>query len=224
MELTKQQINQISIFVDGKSVKFVDVKFEIVDHLANLIEDEISEKRIAFDQAFQNTIEIYDDSGFKYLVKYKSKILINRWRKEFWSSVMSFLKLPRLLVVIGIFFLVEYFSNTWDVSPFQKENFLMLSYSASIFLITIMSKMYSHYLTMITYKKYCFWPLTMVGFFGAAVLGPLVSKISFIDLNYEIFLNSLLTTYFIFAFILYIDIPKRLIYSQIRWMETNRHS
>nr|WP_315141218.1 hypothetical protein [uncultured Flavobacterium sp.] len=52
MKLTTEQINQIDTFLERNDVKYLDIKLELLDHIASQIEALISEQNSSFEEAF----------------------------------------------------------------------------------------------------------------------------------------------------------------------------
>ena len=54
MKLSEEQIEQLYAFVRKKGLMYIDLQDEMVDHLANAIEDQMTENpEITFDKALQ---------------------------------------------------------------------------------------------------------------------------------------------------------------------------
>ncbi|MCZ8230013.1 hypothetical protein [Flavobacterium sp.] len=52
MNLTTEQINQIDTFLERNDVKYLDIKLELLDHIASQIEALISDQNSSFEEAF----------------------------------------------------------------------------------------------------------------------------------------------------------------------------
>ena len=52
MKLTTEQINKIDTFLERNDVKYLDIKLELLDHIASQIEALISEQNSSFEEAF----------------------------------------------------------------------------------------------------------------------------------------------------------------------------
>lgn len=52
MKLTIEQINQIDTFLEINDVKYLDIKLELLDHIASQIEALMSEQNSSFEEAF----------------------------------------------------------------------------------------------------------------------------------------------------------------------------
>ena len=44
MELTKEQIKKIDLFLEGIGIEYLDIRFEMVDHIATEIENTLEQR------------------------------------------------------------------------------------------------------------------------------------------------------------------------------------
>ena len=99
MELTKKQLLQIDNYVFVCGIKYYDVRAEIVDHFANILEQKLDENP---DLDFKNEIELihknFSDSGFSKLLKQKTQSVTNKFIKESLQHLISFFKLPKIII------------------------------------------------------------------------------------------------------------------------------
>ena len=49
MELTKEQIKKIDLFLEGIGIEYIDIRFEMVDHIATEIENSIDDTTTFFE-------------------------------------------------------------------------------------------------------------------------------------------------------------------------------
>lgn len=59
MNLSKEQIDYIDAYLVKKGIKYLDVKLEMVDHIASEIENKIENEHISFDDAFSVVIKTW---------------------------------------------------------------------------------------------------------------------------------------------------------------------
>jgi hypothetical protein len=52
MKLTTEQIDQIDTFLERNDVKYLDIKLELLDHIASQIEALMSDQNSSFEEAF----------------------------------------------------------------------------------------------------------------------------------------------------------------------------
>ncbi|WP_028891517.1 hypothetical protein [Tenacibaculum sp. 47A_GOM-205m] len=113
MELTKEQIQKIDLFLEGIGIEYIDIRFEMVDHIATEIENNI-----------EDTNAFFEGKGFQVpFIKYmlsRKKALKNRYKKQtkklHWHYTKAILKdilkkaiHPKSLLVILFFSFICFF-------------------------------------------------------------------------------------------------------------------
>lgn len=101
MKLTKAQIDELYLFTDKHHVKYYDLQTELVDHLAQDIENQWEENpKITFDEGLRNAFRKFGIFGFEDVVNEKRNALMKRYRKWAFQSFKSFFKLPEIIGVL----------------------------------------------------------------------------------------------------------------------------
>jgi len=122
MKLTQEEIQFIDDYLLKNKVKYWDIRLELVDHIANAVEDKM-EKGVSFNEAmlaihksFGNKSEKYklniensawvketglyaDNSGFKRVLKEKRFSLSKGYRKLFFGRIKTWVTSPLMLLV-----------------------------------------------------------------------------------------------------------------------------
>ncbi|HUH26069.1 MAG TPA: hypothetical protein VLY87_05545 [Flavobacterium sp.] len=132
--LTEEQINQLFAFTQKHLVEYYDVQVELVDHLANAIEEQWNENpTISFNEALDNEYKKFGIFGFTSLVEQKQAALQSRYWKLIKVELIDFVSIPKAILT-GIFFygLFQFFKNT---SEFQQDMWLILKITLLIFTI-----------------------------------------------------------------------------------------
>jgi hypothetical protein len=102
MKLTTEQIDQLYKFTRQHYVEWYDLQTELVDHLANAIEEQWQENpKLSFDQALQNEFKKFGIFGFMDVVEAKQRFLQKKYNQIVWSIVKTFFTLPKILGTIG---------------------------------------------------------------------------------------------------------------------------
>lgn len=100
-ELTEQEITLLFDFVRSKYVRFVDIQYEIVDHLASAIEEDLENNPTwSFDQALQNTYDKFPVTGFTNMIRSKEKALSRFWWKKVSQYFLSYYTLPKIILTL----------------------------------------------------------------------------------------------------------------------------
>jgi len=124
-QLSKEEIDQLFKFVESKNVKYKDVQFEIVDHLASAIEEmQESDPTLSFNSALLRTYAKFPITGFAVMILAKEKALSKFWKKRFFSAFLSCFSYPKIILTL-IFSSLIFFSLDFGGSQ-MAEYILML--------------------------------------------------------------------------------------------------
>ena len=132
MELTNLQTQEIDKYITVCGIKYYDVKTEIVDHFASILEIRLDENpNLNFKEAIIEEHKKFSDRGFKRLLETKTKTTHNRFVKQTIINFKSFFKLPKIIITIALFFLLKelmyFFQN--------KEVFFLLLAGIGLFIM-----------------------------------------------------------------------------------------
>lgn len=109
MKLTTQQIDHLHQFTRQHYVEFYDLQTELVDHLANAIEEQWRENpKISFEEALQIEFKKFGVFGFMDVVEKRQAAMNKKYNKIVWNHFKTFFKLPQIigtLLAIGVLFL-----------------------------------------------------------------------------------------------------------------------
>jgi hypothetical protein len=107
MKLTQEHIDQLYKFTRAHFVEWYDLQTELVDHLANDIEN-IWEKEpnLSFDQAKTKAFKKFGIFGFQDVIADKSKSVNKRYWKLFGQIFKDYFKLPKITLTLMITLLV----------------------------------------------------------------------------------------------------------------------
>lgn len=119
MPITEAQIQNLYKFTRQHFVEYYDVQTELVDHLANDIEQICLEyPDVSFEDAKQESFKKFGVFGFMEIVEQKQKSVGKRYRKYLWSALKKWIKIPHIFLTLLLFF-------TFYIS-FSKLYFLYL--------------------------------------------------------------------------------------------------
>ncbi|HRN48127.1 MAG TPA: hypothetical protein PK110_09975 [Niabella sp.] len=109
--LTQEQIQYLHQFCTKHYVRFYDLQLELVDHLANAIEQKMDENlKLNFEQALDKVYKGFDVFGFANVVKEKSAAIEKSFMKEYWKIFTSYFTPPKLVITATAFSIVTFFS------------------------------------------------------------------------------------------------------------------
>lgn len=107
MKITEDQIQDLYKFTRQHFVEHFDVQTELVDHLANDIEEFWKEKpTISFEQARDFSFKKFGVFGFMDVVEARSKSLERKYFKLIWRVFKEFFTIPKLVITLAIFLLI----------------------------------------------------------------------------------------------------------------------
>jgi hypothetical protein len=112
MELTKEQLLQIDNYIFSCGIKFNDLRAEIVDHFANILEQSLEENpTLNFKQEIINIHKNFSENGFKKLLKEKTKSVQKRFYKASLKHLITFFRFPKIIVSGGFFYFLILIMN-----------------------------------------------------------------------------------------------------------------
>ena len=111
MTLTNNQIAELFRFCEQKYVRYYDLQVELVDHLAERIEEEtVTHPELSFDDALAKVYKGFGIFGFAHIVRDKETSLRKQTNKLWLKELVSYFTLPKLLLTISSL-LLFYFSG-----------------------------------------------------------------------------------------------------------------
>ena len=116
MKLTKPQIQQLYTFTQKHYVDWYDVQTELVDHLANGIEEHLQQNpNVTFESTLISEFKKFGIMGFNDVIEEKTKALNKRYRVLVWKYFKDFFKLPKIILTLfltwGYYSLLVFIEN-----------------------------------------------------------------------------------------------------------------
>jgi hypothetical protein len=126
MKLSPEQIQQLYTFTRQHYVEYYDLQTELVDHLANAIEQQWQENsKISFEDALQNEFKKFGVFGFMNVVEQRQKAMNKKYTFLVWHHLKSFFRLPQIIgTLLAIVVLFQVLKN----SSFSKEVALIVTF------------------------------------------------------------------------------------------------
>ena len=132
MVLTKEQIQEIDNYISVCGIKYYDVRTEIVDHFASVLEQRLeSEPNLNFSNAIAEEHKKFSDSGFKRLLTSKTNTVHKRFIKSTVKNVKSFFKLPKVFITIVLFYVLKQVMDSFS----NKELFFQILVGIGVFIM-----------------------------------------------------------------------------------------
>ena len=130
MKLSAQQIDQLYAFTRQHFVEWYDLQSELVDHLANAIEQEWEQNpNRTFDEILNKEFQKFGVFGFMDVVEERQKFLNRKYSRLIWSYYREFFGLPKIILTIalvyGIHAIIQLFNNS-NIFPTIVVSFLLI--------------------------------------------------------------------------------------------------
>ncbi len=110
MKLTKTHIEELYKFTSKHYVYFYDVQSELVDHLANDIEEIwVTQQHLSFQEARDKSFKKFGIFGFMDVIDAIQKQMSKRYRKIIWRFFSEWFTMPKLLTTGAIFSIIYLF-------------------------------------------------------------------------------------------------------------------
>ena len=103
-KVTKPQIQDLYKFTRQHFVEHYDVQTELVDHLANDIEQIWLEyPDLSYEEAKQKSFKKFGVFGFMDVVEQRQKTMSKRYMKIFWRYAKEWFSIPKIVITITLF-------------------------------------------------------------------------------------------------------------------------
>ncbi len=125
MKLTPQHITQLYTFTRQHYVEFYDLQTELVDHLANDIEQIWAvEPKISFEDARDKAFKKFGIFGFMDVVEQKQGALNKKYYKLIFKEIKTYFKLPKIILTLFAVWLVYELFQSFNSKYFALIPFL----------------------------------------------------------------------------------------------------
>jgi len=216
MILTSQHIDQLYKFTRAHYVEWYDLQTELVDHLANDIED-IWEKdpKLTFDQAKNKAFKKFGIFGFSDVIEKKQNALYKYYWKMVWKIFKNYFKLPKVVLSLLISAIIFTIINTLNDKNIFIYSFLAI-HIALILGFLLREQISINRKNKLTGKKWMFDNIiTSMGGIGFLMYMPLQVFSRFTHLNWslktQIIVSVILALFSILSYILVKVIPLEMI-------------
>lgn len=106
--LTHEQIEQLFSFCKKHFVRYYDVQVELVDHLANAIEEKMAaDKKLSFETALDRVFAGFGIKGFGEVVNSRTQSLFKHYRKVKRQIFISYFTWPKAAMTLCLFLILS---------------------------------------------------------------------------------------------------------------------
>ncbi len=132
MELSVEQIKQINGYLYVCGIKWYDVREEMADHFASILEVKLAKNpNIDFKKEIIKIHKNFSNTGFKEFIQSKEKAVNKKFYITLLHHLKTFFKLPKVIISVGLFYGLLFVMNLFD----NKETFFNYIYGFSFLLI-----------------------------------------------------------------------------------------
>jgi len=122
MKLSTEQIEKLYQFTRQHYVEYYDLQTELVDHLANGIEEQWQEKpKLSFDEALQVEFKKFGVFGFMDVVEKRTAAMNKRYNKMILNHLKVYFRIPQIIGTIAAVGIVFYLLKMSLVSVFTMS-------------------------------------------------------------------------------------------------------
>lgn len=193
MKLSKAQIKQLRDLISYKGHVYIDVQYEILDHVACKVEAFMEEKpSLSLDQAFREVFASFGHKGFNELDESYRKMIAKRHWRYFWEELKLFLFSFKVLLVLGVFTLFYNLRFAFESTNGWIGGLLMLFICFVVLLAGI------HWKKFKKYRKYASFNTTG-NFFAIVSFVYQLCSFSYIMLNNSLKNETIWSNYGVLA-------------------------
>lgn len=134
-KIADTQLEELYKFTRKHFVEHYDVQTELVDHLANDIEQLWQEKpSLSFEQAIIISFKKFGVFGFLELVESSTKSMSKKYYKIMFSILKAFFRLPQILITLTIFGVIFGMLDAFPSYQYETITTLFLLFMLIIFI------------------------------------------------------------------------------------------
>ena len=132
MKLSSNQIQQLFTFTQQHYVEYYDLQTELVDHLANSIEEQWKENpKRSLEEALQMEFKKFGIFGFSDIVEQRQKAMNKKYNTLIWKHFKEFFILPRIIATVLVFVLI------YKIASITKYQEVFIFGLISIFMLSV---------------------------------------------------------------------------------------
>lgn len=109
MKINAEQVERLYAFTRQHYVEYFDLQTELVDHLANAIEEQWQQNpKLSFEEALQIEFKKFGVFGFMEVVEKRQVALNKKYNKLVWQLLKTFFSIPKIIGTISAIGIVYY--------------------------------------------------------------------------------------------------------------------
>ena len=214
MKLTPEQIDRLYQFTRQHYVEWYDLQTELVDHLANAIEQQWQENpKLTFEDALQIEFKKFGVFGFMDVVEKRQAALNKKYNKIIWKHFKAFFTIPKIILTITLVGLIYVLLK---ISP-HKADVVLVAFGIiilSFYFFIIYFAQKNKKINAATHKK---WLLKEIILGRSSICGLIYLPIQIILRSEKLMeyplglagISFLLVSMLLIEYIMVIEIPKK---------------
>jgi hypothetical protein len=139
MKLSTEQIERLYQFTRQHYVEYYDLQTELVDHLANAIEEQWQQNpKLSFEEALQIEFKKFGVFGFMDVVEQRQSALNKKYNKLVLNELKTFFSVPKIIGTIAAVGIVFYLMKQLQGEFWVVQSFffiLVISYFAGMVIL-----------------------------------------------------------------------------------------
>lgn len=105
--ISDEEVEKLYAFTKKHFVYYYDLQVELVDHLANAIEEKWAEQpQLSFDDVLKAEFKKFGIFGFTGIVEKRQLALQKKYNKLLWGYFKEFFKLPKIMLTLALILFV----------------------------------------------------------------------------------------------------------------------
>ncbi len=216
-QLSQPEIRKLFEFVQQKNVPYLDVQYEIVDHLASEIEEfQLADRSLSFENALNDIYSQFPITGFAVFQLEKQSSMRQYWKRSFWAYLRRYFRIPRIVFTILLI------ASFYNIFQYFQSYYLVLGFSTIFFLYVVFYNRYrmkrleeiqNNYLVI---ESFMYWMRSFTEFLG---WGSYFVYFAYPDLTFSSTSNFLFAVFFGLGLITayaYVNIFPKMLESDIK--------
>jgi hypothetical protein len=116
MKLTQEQIDYLYEFTRQHYVEYYDLQTELVDHLANSIEEQwLENPKLSFETALNVEFKKFGIFGFMDVVGQRRLALKKKYNNLIWKHLKEFFTIPKIIVTLIMVLILDYLIQSYGI-------------------------------------------------------------------------------------------------------------
>ena len=116
MKFSQKQIVYLYEFTRQHYVEYYDLQTELVDHLANSIEEQWQENpKLSFEAALNVEFKKFGIFGFMDVVEQRRLALKKKYNNLIWKHFKEFFTIPKIIVILIMVLILDYLIQSYGM-------------------------------------------------------------------------------------------------------------